>query len=220
VNILLLMAGAGSRFAGSRYSLPKPLIEINGKPMYEHAIESLGLDGMVIAVSRFQLERNNYFVINVDRVLDGPAVSALLARDYINNDEELVIMNSDQMIEWNPSDLSLAQAHDGGLMLFKAGGNRWSFARVIDNRVVEVAEKDPISEDALVGIHYWKRGKDFVKYAEQMISRNDRVNGEFYIAPVYNYAISDGLSIVPIYVSKMHDLGTPQALDRYLADRI
>ena len=220
MNILLLMAGAGSRFAGSDYDLPKPLIEIDGRPMYEHAIESLGLNGNVVVVSRFRINDSRCLVINVDKVLDGPALSALMAKKYINNNEELIIMNSDQMIDWSPSDLDLARPFDGGLLLFRATGNRWSFAKVVGNRVVEVAEKDPISQDALVGIHYWKRGKDFVKYAEKMISKNDRVNNEFYIAPVYNYAISDGLSIVPIYVNKMYDLGTPEALDTYLRGRV
>jgi dTDP-glucose pyrophosphorylase len=220
MNIVLLMAGAGSRFSGSKYQKPKPLIEINGKPMYKHAIESLGLPGNVIAITRFNHEYDNYFVVKTDKVLDGPAVSALLAKEYINNNEELIIMNSDQIIKWNPLEISLAYRYDGALLLFKAQGSRWSFAKVIQGKVTEVAEKRQISDDALVGVHYWKRGRDFVRYAEEMISRNDRVNGEFYIAPVYNYAIKDGMEIVPIYVHTMNDLGTPDSLDEYLANQI
>jgi dTDP-glucose pyrophosphorylase len=211
------MAGAGSRFAGSNNDKPKPLIEIEGKPMYQHALESLGIKGKVIAISRFRISDDNYVVINTNKVLDGPAISALLAKDYINNNEDLIIMNSDQIVNWNPSELYRAQPYDGALLLFKAQGDRWSFAKVLGNKIVKVAEKDPISEDALVGIHYWKRGKDFVRYAEEMIASNDRVNGEFYIAPVYDYAIRDGLHIVPIHVDKMIDLGTPEALDKYLS---
>lgn len=210
------MAGAGSRFENSTYDKPKPLIEINGIPMYKHAITSLGVSGNIIAVTRFEVELRSCLVIDTKKVLDGPAVSALLAKDYINNNEELLIMNCDQVIEWDPREIDLPKMYDGALLLFKAVGDRWSFAKVQGNSVVEVAEKDPISEDALAGIHYWRRGKDFVKYAEQMVSKNDRVNGEFYIAPVYNYAIKDGKKIAPIFVRKMHDLGTPEALDKYL----
>jgi dTDP-glucose pyrophosphorylase len=216
MNILLLMAGAGSRFYGSSYDKPKPFIEIKGEPMYRHAVRSLGLSGNVIAVSRFDLEGDNYFVITTNKVLEGPVLSALLAKDYINNNEELIIMNSDQIVEWNVHEIDLARRADGALLLFKATEDRWSFAEIQGNKILRVAEKDPISDNALVGIHYWKRGKDFVKYAEEMVSRNDRVNGEFYIAPVYNYAIKDGKEITPIFVRTMTEVGTPESLDAYL----
>lgn len=222
MNILLLMAGQGSRFVNSQYKTPKVLINIFGKPMYLHSLESLGLDGRVIAVtqSSHNITMDDGVVIETDKVLQGPAMSAMLAKELIDNEDELVIMNADQIVEWDSSLIKHARNYDGALLLFNTMGNRWSFARVSDNLVVEVAEKKEISTHALSGIHYWKRGSDFIKYAQEMIEEQDLTNNEYYIAPIYNYAIKNGKKIMPIFVQKMYDLGTPEALDNYLSDII
>lgn len=214
MNILILMAGAGSRFLNSEYAEPKPMIPVNGVPMYKLALSSLGIDGRVIAVTRTSLDLDGT-VIKLNQVTKGAAESALAAKSLINTDEELIILNADQIIEWNPGDLQLASEYDGALLLFETDGDRWSFAKILDNTVIEVAEKRQISNNALAGIHYWRHGSDFVKYAEQMIANQDMQNGEYYIAPVYQYAINDGKKIFPIFINKMHDLGTPESLSRY-----
>lgn len=216
------MAGGGTRFNDSQYTEPKVLIEILGKPMYLHALESLGLSGRLIAITRgsHNIAINNAVIIETENILQGAAMSAMLAKDYINNDDELIIMNADQIIEWDPGLIEHAKGYDGALLLFNAMGNRWSFARVLDNLVVEVAEKKEISTHALAGIHYWRRGSDFVRYAQEMIEEEDLTNNEYYIAPIYNYAIKDRKKIMPIFIKQMYDLGTPEALTNYLSDII
>jgi hypothetical protein len=106
---------------------------------------------------------------------------------------------------------------DGGIVSFKSTHPKWSYAKTDNNGfVLEVAEKKTISDIATVGIYYWKKGSDFVKYAEQMIDKNIRVNNEFYVCPVYNEAILDGLKFKTFDVPKMWGLGTPEDLDYYL----
>jgi dTDP-glucose pyrophosphorylase len=106
---------------------------------------------------------------------------------------------------------------DGGIVTFKAIHPKWSFAKVNENGLVtEVAEKNPISDNATVGYYFWKHGSDFVKYAEQMISKNIRVNNEFYVCPVFNQAIEDQKEIKIFNVEKMWGLGTPEDLNYYL----
>ena len=216
------MAGKGSRFAHSEYDTPKVLIDISGKPMYLHALESLGLAGKVIAVtqSSHSIAIDNAIVIKTDKVLQGAVMSAMLAKEHIDNEDELIVMNADQIIEWDPGMIENAKAYDGALLLFNAIGNRWSFARVLDSLIIEVAEKKEISTHALAGVHYWKRGSDFVKYAQEMIEEQDLTNNEYYVAPIYNYAIKDGKKIMPIFIKQMYDLGTPEALTNYLSDII
>jgi hypothetical protein len=107
---------------------------------------------------------------------------------------------------------------DGGIVTFKAIHPKWSFAKVnpFTGLVEEVAEKNPISDDATVGYYYWKHGSDFVKYAEQMIEKDIRINNEFYVCPVFNQAIEDAKEIRTFNVKKMWGLGTPEDLKNYL----
>jgi dTDP-glucose pyrophosphorylase len=106
---------------------------------------------------------------------------------------------------------------DGGIVTFKSTNPKWSFAKVDENNfILEVAEKNVISDNATVGFYYWKKGSDFVKYAESMINKNIRVNNEFYICPVYNEAIKDGKKIVNYSIKKMWGIGTPEDLNLFL----
>jgi dTDP-glucose pyrophosphorylase len=212
------MAGHGSRFAGSKFSVPKPLIDVSGLPMYRHAIDSIHLNGKIIAIKNFETQIPEAQVeIFTDQVLSGPAVSALMAEQYIDNDDELIILNSDQIISWNVELFENARNHDGAIWLFESSGTRWSYASISNGIVSEVAEKREISNLALCGIHYWKHGKDFVKHCKLMIKKRDLINNEYYVAPVYNYAINDNLKILPIIVDQMIDLGTPEGLEKYLS---
>ena len=128
--------------------------------------------------------------------------------------------NSDQFIEWNSNECLYAfsaDAIDGGILTFNATHPKWSYAKVDETGFVsEVAEKKVISDQATVGVYYWKRGSDYVKYAEQMIEKNIRTNNEFYVCPVFNEAISDGKKIRVKTVEKMWGIGTPEDLNYFL----
>jgi dTDP-glucose pyrophosphorylase len=159
-------------------------------------------------------------IVEVDGITEGAACTALLAKKYIDNDEPLFFANSDQYVEWNPVEFMYDMQErqcDGGIVTFKATHPKWSFAKIDEyGLVTEVAEKKPISDDATVGYYYWRKGSDFVKYAEQMIEQDIRVNNEFYVCPVFNQAIADGKAIRTYEAKKMWGLGTPEDLEYYL----
>jgi len=234
MNVLIPMAGAGSRFAQAGYTFPKPLIPVNGKPMIQVVVENLGVEANFIYVvqkehrEKFNLDTmlelitaGQCTVIEVDGITEGAACTALMAKDLINNDDPLFFANSDQFVEWRPIDFLYKmqeQQCDGGIVTFKDTHPKWSFAKVDyeTNKVTEVAEKNPISDNATAGYYWWKRGSDFVKYAEEMIEKDIRVNNEFYVAPVYNQAIEDDKTIRIFEADKMWGLGTPEDLEYYL----
>ena len=232
LNILIPMAGAGSRFQQAGYTFPKPLIEVNGKPMIQVVVDNLNIDANYIyVVQKSHREKYNLDtmlnlitpgckIIEVNELTEGAACTALLAKDYINSDSPLFFANSDQFVEWDSNEFMYKMQEsdcDGGIVTFKATHPKWSFASIDDNGfVTEVAEKNPISDNATVGFYYWKHGSDFVKYAEQMIERNIRVNNEFYVCPVYNQAIEDCKKIRIFESGKMWGLGTPEDLNFYL----
>jgi dTDP-glucose pyrophosphorylase len=159
-------------------------------------------------------------IIQVDGITEGAACTTLLAKDLINSDEPLLMANSDQFVEWNSNEVLYAftaDSIDGGIVSFKATHPKWSYAKVgEDGFVSEVAEKNPISDNATVGIYYWKKGSDYVKYAEQMIEKNIRTNNEFYVCPVFNEAIQDGKKIRIKDIDKMWGIGTPEDLNYFL----
>lgn len=231
LNVLIPMAGAGSRFQQAGYTFPKPLIDVNGKPMIQVVVENLGLDANYIFIcqkehrEKFKLDNMlpliapNCRILDVEKITEGAACTALLAKELINNDSPLFFANSDQWVDWDPIQFMYEMQEskaDGGIVTFKATHPKWSFAKVENGLVVEVAEKNPISDNATVGYYFWKRGGDFVKYAEQMIEKNIRVNNEFYVCPVFNEAIKDG-KIIKIHEAKeMYGMGTPEDLEFYL----
>ena len=232
LNVLIPMAGAGSRFAQAGYTFPKPLIQVNEKPMIQVVVDNLALDAHFIFVvqkehrikynidTMLDLIAPNSTVVEVDGLTEGAACTALLARDIIDNDAPLFFANSDQYVEWDPIEfmynMQETQA-DGGIVTFKATHPKWSFAKVDENGfVTEVAEKNPISDNATVGYYYWKHGSDFVKYADQMIANDSRVNNEFYVCPVFNEAIADCKNVRIYEATEMWGLGTPEDLEYYL----
>jgi HAD superfamily hydrolase (TIGR01509 family) len=232
MNVLIPMAGAGSRFSAAGYTFPKPLIDVNGKPMIQMVVENLNIDAnFVFVVQKEHREKYNLDtllnliapnckVVEVDGLTEGAACTALLAKEFINSDAPLFFANSDQFVEWDSNEFFYKMNEtdaDGGIVTFKATHPKWSFAKIDDNGIVtEVAEKNPISDLATVGFYYWKHGSDFVKYAEQMISNNVRVNNEFYVCPVFNQAIDGGKVIRTFDVPKMWGTGTPEDLKHYL----
>lgn len=232
LNVLVPMAGAGSRFAQQGYTFPKPLIEVNGKPMIQLVVENLNIEAHYIFIVQEEhyIKYNLKYLLNliapgcdivqVNRITEGAACSTLLAKDYINNDSPLVMANSDQYIEWNSNECMYAftaDEIDGGIVTFKASHPKWSYAKVgSDGFVSEVAEKKVISNEATVGVYYWKHGSDYVRYAEEMIEKNIRVNNEFYVCPVFNQAIEDNKKIKIKRVNRMWGIGTPEDLDTFL----
>lgn len=234
MNILIPMAGEGSRFKSAGYTFPKPLIDVNGKPMIQCVVENLDFDANYIFLVRSEhirkyeglvdtldrITNGKFNFVEVEGLTEGAACTALLAERFINNDEDLLIANSDQYIEYQPENFSLIKNItnvDSAVFTFNAVHPKWSFVKTNSRGfVTEVAEKKPISNIATCGIYWYRKGSDFVKYANQMIEKNIRVNNEFYIAPVYNELIGDGKTLVPFYVHKMYGLGTPEDLEKYL----
>lgn len=228
MNILIPMAGAGSRFEAAGYTFPKPLIDVNGTPMIQTVVENLNVEGTFIFVvqkshrvkynldSMLNLIAPGCKIVEVDGVTQGAACTTLLAKEYIDNDQPLLMANSDQFLEWNSNEFMYKmqeQNAEGGIVTFTATHPKWSFAKIDDlGYVTEVAEKNPISNVATVGVYYWQKGSDYVKYAERMIEKNIRVNNEFYVCPVFNEAISDGKKIKTYQIEKMWGIGTPEDL--------
>jgi len=232
MNVLIPMAGRGSRFADVGYTFPKPLIEVNGKPMIQVVLENLNIEAnytFVVRKEHYDKYSLQYLlslispgcnIVQVDEITEGSACTTLLAKEFINNDDPLLLANSDQFMEWNSNECLYAfnaDGIDGGILTFKATHPKWSYAKVgTDGFVEEVAEKKPISEDATVGVYFWKKGSDYVKYAEQMIDKDIRTNGEFYICPVFNEAIADDKKIRIKEIERMWGIGTPEDLNYFL----
>ena len=232
MKVLIPMAGAGSRFENAGYTFPKPLIEVHGKPMIQLVVENLNIDAQHIFIVQKQhyeqynlqyllnLIAPNNVIIPVSGLTEGAACTTLLAKEFIDNDEPLLTANSDQFVEWDSNEFLYsmqADEVDGGILTFNSVHPKWSFAKTDnDGFVTEVAEKKPISDNATVGVYYWSKGSDYVKYAEQMIEKNNRVNGEFYVCPVYNEAIGDDKKIKTFHIDKMWGLGTPEDLEVFV----
>ena len=232
LNVLIPMAGAGSRFEQAGYTFPKPLIEVKNKPMIQVVVDNLNIKANYIYIvqkkhrEKYNLDTllnlltPNCKIVEVDGLTEGAACTALLAKEFIDNDAPLFFANSDQFVEWDSNEFMYKMNEtnaDGGIVTFEATHPKWSFAKIDDKGLVtEVAEKNPISNIATVGYYYWKHGSDFIKYAEQMIDKNIRINNEFYVCPVFNEAIGDAKEIRTFNVEGMWGLGTPEDLKYYL----
>tara|TARA_B100000965_G_scaffold228345_1_gene191121 strand:+ start:1298 stop:2671 length:1374 start_codon:yes stop_codon:yes gene_type:complete len=234
MNVLIPMAGRGSRFATQGYTFPKPLIDVKGKPMIQVVTENLNIKAnFTFIVQKEHYEKYslqhllnliapNCNIVQVDGITEGAACTTLLAKEFIDNDEPLLMANSDQFVEWDSNETLYAFSNgdcDGGIITFPATHPKWSYAKLGDDGYVsEVAEKKPISEHATVGIYWWAKGSDYVKYAEQMIEKDIRVNNEYYVCPVFNEAIGDGkkVRIKEIEKEGMWGIGTPEDLNYFL----
>jgi dTDP-glucose pyrophosphorylase len=242
LNIVLPIAGRGSRFAVAGYTQPKPLIPVHGMPMIATVVrnvrprcahrfifvalaEHLEHAGMREALT---LAAPGCVIVPVDRVTEGAACTVLLASEHINSDAPLMLANSDQWVDIDIDDYLASmdrQRADGLIMTMRAADPKWSFVGLNGKRMVtRVVEKEVISNEATVGIYNFRRGSDFVRAAETMIARDLRVNNEFYVAPVYNELIGDGARIAIYNVGSegagMYGLGIPSDLEQFLADPI
>lgn len=237
LNIVVPMAGRGSRFANAGYEMPKPLINIHGHPMIEYVTKNVSpkqehrfiyicqqehLDKYDLST---ELERMapGCVIITIDHITEGAACTVLLAEQYIDNDDALMIANSDQFVDTDIDEyLTAIGSCDGLIMTMSANDSKWSYIQYDEKGfVTQVREKEVISDQATVGIYNYKCGRDFVKYAHRMIDKNIRVNNEFYVAPVYNEMIALGKQIVFRDIgAKMHGLGTPEDLMTFLDDPV
>lgn len=232
------MAGAGSRFALAGYQDPKPLIPVHGMPMIRWVIENLKpkVPHRFIFVCQqthidaYELTPKLHAwapgceVIGLSGLTEGAACTVLSARHLIDNESPLMIANSDQYIDASIDDyLSKIEAHElsGLIMTMTANDPKWSFVGLDDQKLVTtVVEKQAISDEATVGIYNFRHGADFVRAADQMISRNLRVNNEFYVAPTYNQLIEEGARVgiynIGAEAAGMYGLGTPDDLKLFL----
>jgi NDP-sugar pyrophosphorylase family protein len=237
LNIVVPMAGEGSRFDAQGFTFPKPLIQMpDGNPMIKMVMDCLEIyDANWIFIVRKEHEEKYKLRQILPRMLDewkpagiqvrelhrtteGAACTVLEVEDLIGGDDPLIVVNSDQYFVWDSGDF-LSYMHDaeadGGILTFKSFHPKWSFAKVEDGLITHVAEKEPISSNATVGFYWWKHGRLFIDAAKQMIAGGRRVNGEFYVAPTYNEMIVKNMKILPYEVDFMAGVGTPEDLRKF-----
>lgn len=242
MNIIIPAAGEGKRFKEKGFETPKPFLSLKfdeGKvvTMLETVMKNFGHSQNHNTLIIFQKKVENLFstqeflkkcktsfsntkIFWIDGLTEGAACTVLELEKDIDNDESLFIVNSDQLVDWSSQhffDFVKREGCDGAVLTFPSNHPKWSYARIcpVTGNILEIREKEVISEHATVGAYYWKKGSDFVKFAKEMISKNDRVKGEFYVAPVYNYAVKNGKRIIPYPVPKMIALGTPEDYESF-----
>lgn len=237
LNILIPLGAQSMFFEASEYPFPKPLIEILGKPMIQHAIDNLST---IAEAKRFIFllrdeDCTRYHLDSTLRLLAGPscviirmqnqtrgaACSALLAVDHIGNDEPLLIVNGDQLFGADLNEglarLRAAQA-DAGVLTFSSVHPRWSYVRLENgDDIIETAEKHPISQHAIAGFYYFARGADFVMAAQHSIRKDNAVDGVYYVAPVLNELIllNRRLKAVPLPPGSYHTFYSPKKIEEF-----
>lgn len=243
LNIVVPMAGRGSRFAIAGYTDPKPLIRFGGKPMIQWVVENIAPKAqhrfIFICLAEHLASYANLpetlstlcpgcKIVAVNQVTQGAACTVLLAKEFIDNNDRLMIANADQFVTLGIDEYLGSmerQSADGLIMTFHADDPKWSYCRMSHNgEVAEVREKQVVSNEATVGIYNFRRGADFVRAAERMIFNDLRVNGEFYVAPVYNQLIEEGRKVVVARTGfeydGMYGLGVPGDLDFFMTTSI
>lgn len=235
MNIVIPMAGGDALFRQHGFPFPKPVIEIAGRPLVEHAFDCLSRirDARFIFVIRkdddlrfhlrevLQLMAPDSVVLRADGETAGAACTALLAVEYIDNDEELVIANSDQILDID-LDAAIgefrARGLDAGTLVFDSVHPRWSFVKTdAEGFVVEAAEKRPISRNATAGFYYFRQGRFFVEAAQNLIRKDASVNGGYFVCPTFNEMIlrQKRIGVIGIERERYVSLATPQAVEEY-----
>ena len=237
MNIVIPMAGLGSRFKKSGIDTPKPLVMVNNQHLIEHAVNSLGIEGKYIFITRkYENSEHNIKLSSILKKLKqdcieiclehdqyGAADAALYAKDYIDNNEELIITNCDQLLKWNADDFlekAREQNCDGSVVIFKSIDPKNSFVKIENDKITDIVEKEVISNDALIGVHYWKKGSDFVVSAQRLL-KEYKIKGfnECYISSTYKYLIDAGkyISFYNMPKNGYICLGTPNDVNIYLS---
>lgn len=235
MNIVVPMAGGDALFRQHGFPFPKPVVEIAGRPLVEHAFDCLSPihDARFIFVIRkdddlrfhlrdmLQLMAPGSVVLRAEGETAGAACTVLLAVEYIDNDEELVIANADQVIN---VDLEAAigdfraRGLDAASLVFDSVHPRWSFVKTdADGLVVEAAEKRPISRNATAGFYYFAKGKFFVEAAQNLIRKDASENGGYFVCPAFNEMIlhQQRVGVIGIERDRYISLATPQAVEEY-----
>ena len=226
------MAGRGSRFSTEGYDVPKPFIEVNGKPMVERVVQNINLKHckfiFICQKSHLTESRkkvlenlsNDVEIVAIDGYTRGTAETVLIGTEDFDLSGPIYIVNSDQLVTWDHDSL-VSKNPDGAVVCFNGSGENWSYVKLGNNdEVIEVAEKKKISDIATAGVYYWRSGDSFRKYAKAMIDKDLRVNGEFYVAPVYQEAINDKKLITIDFCHTLEQLGTPEELVKYLENNV
>lgn len=238
MTIIITMAGLGSRFKKAGYNVPKYKIEAKGKTLFEWSMDSLldynqHTNTYIFIVReedhsadfiRKQCEKygiKNIQIIEIDYMTDGQATTAMLAMPHCNPDAPVMIYNIDTYVE--PYEMKYdAIKGEGHIPCFHAEGDHWSFVKLNhDGSAVEVREKQRISDNCTLGAYYFSSAKLYEKLYKEYYSDNCHMEkNEKYIAPLYNYMIEKGMlvTISIVDADKVHVLGTPEELKRFLEE--
>jgi len=232
LQIVIPMAGEGKSFQKAGFKFPKFLVDVAGKPMIQWVTENINADAKYIFIlsediyKKYNLKHmlpllvDNYEVVTVNENTQGAPQTVLLAEKLINNDNPLAIVNSDQYMEWNSNEFFYAMAADecdGGIVTFDSTHPMYSFVKTAeDGFITECAEKKPISRHATAGVYYFRRGKDFVTGAKEMIKKKITTNGQYFICPIYNELISKNMNIRKFDIEKVWSFAVPEELDHFI----
>ena len=233
-NILIPAAGLGSRYINRGFKLQKPLIELENKTLIEHAISSLNIEGNYIFVIR-KIDNNSNIelikalrniqpeckVIEIDYITEGSASTCYLAKEFIDNNDELIISNCDQILKWDSKKyLEYSSNYDCSVLTYKSNEDKNSFIKTDENNIgIEIREKEVISENALVGVHYFKKGSDFIKSYEYIFKNNIKFKNEYYVSTVCNDLITKGKKVLNYPFQKneiYYSTGTPEDYFKYM----
>lgn len=232
MNIFIGMCGLGSRFVKYGYDLPKYLIVYNGAPMIYHAVNTIKIPGRIhFIVRKDHLEKYSFLekmllglgdeIIVCDYNTGGAAESLLLAKNHVkDHTAPMLSVNCDQYLNWNPIHLLNEMKQNPNvsyILTYKESSPKCSYVREHNGLIVEVREKQVISNDATIGYYHWARTSDFFQDAEQMINDGHKENGEYYLAPVYNYSIARGLTVKQwkLAANSFWPVGTPDDLNNF-----
>lgn len=234
INILIPAAGLGSRFQKRGFKLQKPLIELGNKTLIDHAITSLDIEGNYIFIIR-KIDNNSNVelikllksikydckIIEIDYVTEGSASTCYLAKELINNNSELIISNCDQILRWNSKKyLEYSSNYDCSVLTYKSNENKNSYIKTDEtNKGIEIREKEVISDNALVGVHYFKKGSDFIDSYEYIFKNKIKFKNEYYVSTVCNNLINIGKEVVNYPFQKdeiYYSTGTPEDYFKYM----
>lgn len=235
MNIVITMAGAGSRFAKAGYTLPKPLIPIFGTPMYRYSVNSLPLSlaaKLIFVIQRGEFSElikkdirenyssYNYEIVELEALTRGQAETLFLARGALRHNIPTLIHNSDSAVDFKSAELEeLLKLNDGALVTFESNSPNYSYARINSaGEVQEVREKKVISKYASTGTYYFKSTVNLISLLEEMLENNERESGEFYIAPLYNKLIDEGKKVGVLESRNYLCYGTPDELNKIKLD--
>lgn len=229
--LIIPMAGRGSRFSNVGYTTPKPLIEVAGKPMIYHAFKSVSQVNYrkVVFIALEEHEKqyqvhnllkkeviNDFELILLDGVTEGQLCTVLKASPFFKEDEGLLIAASDSYIKSNIAEELKTSKADGIISVIDLPGEKWSFAKTNElGQVIQVAEKERISNNASTGIYYFSNTLNFQEEAQKMISNKETTRGEYYVMPLYNKLIQNGKTILLSHAQEMWDMGTPEAKQNF-----